>query len=183
MLPWPDTGDYCAAHNVTYDHRVFDPGANLRALGFPLSFSRDTPLASPDRPARGRHPSITGSAQRGGAPSIRATPVPVPFPCADAHSWCPVPGGGADALLFGALAVFAGALLYSKLSAVWALLAGKAGCQRKHKSAQQRLGQRSHMLWSRTTPVAAPLFVGLLSRTASHSCISLSPLHGHHSDA
>lgn len=43
----------------------------------------------------------------------------------DANSWCPVPGGGADALLFAALAVFMGCLLYSRLSSVWTLLAGQ----------------------------------------------------------
>lgn len=55
--------------------------------------------------------------------------TPLPPPCildpADAHQWCPVPGGGADALLFGALAVFVGCALYSRLSAVWTLLAGE----------------------------------------------------------
>lgn len=44
--------------------------------------------------------------------------------CADARRWCPVPGGGADVLLFGALTVFVGCALYSRLSAVWALAAG-----------------------------------------------------------
>jgi hypothetical protein len=36
-----------------------------------------------------------------------------------------VPGGGADALLFAGVAVFAACVLYSRLSAVWTLLAGK----------------------------------------------------------
>uniref|UniRef100_A0A383V5V1 Cation/H+ exchanger transmembrane domain-containing protein n=1 Tax=Tetradesmus obliquus TaxID=3088 RepID=A0A383V5V1_TETOB len=42
----------------------------------------------------------------------------------DTLNWCPVPGGGADALLFAGLAVFCSCALYSKLSAVWVLLAG-----------------------------------------------------------
>eukprot|EP00882_Tetradesmus_deserticola_P018820 GHRQ01020212.1.p2 GENE.GHRQ01020212.1~~GHRQ01020212.1.p2 ORF type:complete len:180 (+),score=69.88 GHRQ01020212.1:283-822(+) len=42
----------------------------------------------------------------------------------DSLNWCPVPGGGADALLFAGLAVFCSCALYSKLSAVWVLLAG-----------------------------------------------------------
>ncbi|KAF8062812.1 NHX7 [Scenedesmus sp. PABB004] len=44
----------------------------------------------------------------------------------DARAWCPVPGGGADALLFAGLAVFASCATYSRLSAIWVLMAGGA---------------------------------------------------------
>eukprot|EP00878_Enallax_costatus_P047164 GHUV01057584.1.p1 GENE.GHUV01057584.1~~GHUV01057584.1.p1 ORF type:complete len:129 (+),score=28.10 GHUV01057584.1:197-583(+) len=42
----------------------------------------------------------------------------------DANNWCPVPGGGADALLFAGVAVLCSCALYSRLSAIWVLLAG-----------------------------------------------------------
>jgi hypothetical protein len=40
-------------------------------------------------------------------------------------NFCPVPGGGADALLFAAVAVALSCILYHRLSAVWVLLAGE----------------------------------------------------------
>jgi hypothetical protein len=64
----------------------------------------------------------------GAGPLHHLVLVVLPTCCVtEAANWCPVPGGGADALLFAGLAVFCSCALYSKLSAVWVLLAGEAG--------------------------------------------------------
>jgi hypothetical protein len=64
-------------------------------------------------------------------------------PVSDGRAWCPVPGGGADALLFGALAVFIGCALYSRLSAVWALIAGQGVKPLLHTSTRIQPSSRS----------------------------------------
>ena len=61
----------------------------------------------------------------------------MPAACADARTWCPVPGGGADALLFASLAVFICCALYSRLSAVWVLLAGASSCWESSSSSSR----------------------------------------------
>ncbi|KAI8463489.1 MAG: Sodium/hydrogen exchanger family-domain-containing protein [Monoraphidium minutum] len=70
-------------------------------------------------------------------------------------NWCPVPFGGADALLFVGIAILSAAVLYHKLSAVWTLLAGAAFAA---LSSAFNLGHFSNALtiWLGIQP--APLF-------------------------